>query len=202
MKNVNDVKTQADLDELDKVLSEMENAEIVAQLVKYREMSENNYNKTTISEECSEGINDIYVCDDYVYINLNTSDTTILKKIKTMWETQIKRTHERLKEGKEVDYLFTVDLLKTKLNEEKCYILSVCNPLFCSLEGGKELMLVSKIENIYFGEENVSVEELEYEMMLEDEMNAEIYHDFEQNDISNESVIGTKKYEGYNPYLK
>lgn len=194
MTNLKDADNQVTLDELKEVLNKCQKSDCVSTLKKFLQRADGSLNQMDLQQKVLNGISAaIYLNDDFIYVTINADSAADLKSIKAMWETMLQRGTECTLKGETNDYALVVDLIHQELENNTVYTLSFVQPVFASLEDDS-VMLAFGFDNIFFGKETLTLDEIEYTEETEKDM-------YEYDDIAEESqfndtdeFIGTDKY--------
>ena len=194
MTNLKDADTQAVFDVLKEVLNKCQKSDCVSTLKKFLQRSDGNLNKMDLQQKVLNSISaTIYINNNLIYVTLNTDSAADLKGVKAMWKTMLQRGTECTLNGEANDYALVIDLIRQELENNTVYTLSFIQPVFISLENDS-IMLVFESDNMFFGKEALTLDEIEYTEAIEREM-------YEEDDTAKETkfndtdeFISTDKY--------
>ena len=109
--------------------------------------------------------------DDFSFLSvlIKFEDNAQALQALNLWEVKCKRGQQRLEKGqtdeeRENDYFIEIAMINMDLKNEKMYVLSVVKPLALSLvnETDNEVECRVRTENIAFGAENATIEQIDY----------------------------------------
>ncbi|MBR6163473.1 hypothetical protein IKQ26_06260, partial [bacterium] len=130
-----------------------------------------------------------------VYIDYS-GDTTFKDRFRRLFKIMVTRNSERFLNGEEKNHSLLADFYVVDLKEKMVYILSFQDPIFVSSENN-ELSMAVKDEDFIFAKETLEIEEIEYEMSLdeENEVDEEQEEKIEKGDLlSNDDILDTSNY--------
>lgn len=161
---------QKQLDELSECLKKTKNCQVVATLRQFAEDRNGEIQSVDIQQAAADSVNTINVSGNLVYAELlepeePLNDDTVLnnlKKIKAMWQAVLNRSTVLFLQGKPCDYRITIDLICAELENNKVYCISFFNPTFMASED-HGISLAVPLENLMFGIEEMTLQEIEYE---------------------------------------
>lgn len=206
MTGLNQINSQEELSDFKKVLYKVRECDIVVTLKRFIPRPDGKLNNMILQQSTCKIKSLININEEFIYLTLISSNKAELKKIKSMWETVLRRGTQTALESKQNDYALVIDLIKQELQYNTVYTLSFTQPVFVSREddnrstGLAEFMLVFKADHVYFGIENLTLDEIEYGMSLNREReignyNSDIDSDSDDNTkAENEDFISNEKF--------
>lgn len=191
MLEVNKIKTQEQMNELYQVLEKVKECEAIISLRKYDNLSDGRKVEEELDSVKAEVQTLIWI-DNRGFLNLalKSGDAGTLKRIQAMRETAGVRNHEQYKNGKLDDYFLFVDLVKSELEVNKVFILSMIQPLFASFEessGIGNTQLVFTLDCVSYEVAKVTLEEVEYAIEEQVMNDIEKIKDIEKEESFNEN---------------
>ena len=175
MRNLDNLSKE-ETTELKEVLSKCRQCDCVVSLKQFIDNPNGGKNELVLQQNVCETNNVIYINGNYLYLSLTsaTKNNTGLTKIRSFWETVLRRGTARIQEGRPNDYSLFIDLLCSEYDKGKIYIISTVDPIFVTMEE-KSLSLVFSLDDFCFGKENLTRDEVEYESALQEGRDTNIF---------------------------
>lgn len=169
MTNITDAEEKSRLDELSECIDKCRQCGCVAMLKKFLRRSDGTMNQYDVKQEVCENMKSIvYINENFIYLTLQTDDIVHIQRIKSMWTAMLQRSTEARLQGRTNDFALVIDVIHQELENSLVYTLSFIQPVFVSAEDNS-ITLAFTVDNMCFGKETLTLEEIEYETMLENE---------------------------------
>ncbi len=112
----------------------------------------------------------VYLNGTEVYLIMRSRDNIELQRVKNLWDIMRHKNTTSVTNGKLPDTILVVDIVRLRLEKGLGYTFSFINPLIITNENSEtsnpELQFLFKVENVFFGRETITEDELEYQSML------------------------------------
>lgn len=192
MNNFSNADTQNSLDEFAEVLDKCRECDCISTLKSFIKRSDGEFNHMDLQQNVSINVTStVLINDKFIYVTLNSSNMADLRQIKEMWQTVLQRGTKKALAGKANDYVLVIDLVKQELEKNLVYTLSFMQPVFISTDGDS-VILVFEMDNMFFGKDTVTLDEIEYEEELDRDRYEE--SNFESEYSETDEYIGTDEY--------
>lgn len=194
MTNITDAEEKSKLDELSECISKCRQCGCVAMLKKFLRRSNGTINQYDIKQAVCENLKSIvYINENFIYLTLQTDDMVQIQRIKSMWTAMLQRSTEARLQGRANDFALVIDVVHQELENSLVYTLSFIQPVFVLAEDNS-ITLAFTVDNMCFGKETITLEEIEYDKMLENER-LKGMEDYDPTEFSEtEEFIGTDEY--------
>lgn len=192
-----------ELSELRTVLQKTQLCDAVATLKQFLTLRDGTMNNVEVKQETTPVETTVFLDDNLVRVTLKATidKSKDILRLRSMWDIALQRGTQKALEGKPNDYAVVLDLVKPELEDSRVYVLSFFRPLFMSTEED-ELVLLFDASSAYFGIEEMTLGEVEYEeeLLARDEPDsrdagvADDYDDEVGDSEENEDVIGNDQF--------
>lgn len=203
MLRIIEANSTEELADLKTVLQKTSLCDAVVTLKQFMTLRDGSMNNVEVKQETTPVEAVVYMDDNLVRVTLKATEdkSKDILRLRSMWDIALQRGTQKALEGKPNDYAVVLDLVKPELEDSRVYVLSFFRPLFMSTEE-EGLVLLFDAESVYFGIEEMTLDEIEYEeeLMAEsdaDERDAGVaddYYDDDDDSEENEDVIGNDQY--------
>lgn len=194
MTNITDAEEKSRLDELSECIDKCRQCGCVTMLKKFLRRSDGTMNHYDVKQEVCENMKSIvYINENFIYLTLQTDDIVHIQRIKSMWTAMLQRSTEARLQGRANDFALVIDVVHQELENSLVYTLSFIQPVFVSAEDNS-ITLTFTVDNMCFGKETITLDEIEYEKMIENER-LKGMEDYDHTEFSEtEEFIGTDEY--------